>query len=241
MRELSRLTRRHPQWEPGRVALWQIAQVAGQESEAALRLTGFPGSAFERAQVESFQWMGQAEWRAFEPEVLRCAMDAVTTGTVIVECGVFHGHSIRVMADLTELPVHGFDSFEGLPEAWGHLPAGSYSTEGRLPDVPAGVTLHRGWFEDTLPRFVADHADATIALAHIDCDLYSSTRTALAALQPLFRPGSVLVFDDLLGYPDFRHHELRAFEEFAEEFGWKREPIAAALVGREAAFTLTRS
>lgn len=74
-----------------------------------------------------------------------------------------------------------------------------------------------------------------VRLAHVDCDLYSSTRTVLAGLADRFVPGSVLVFDDLLGYPGFEQHELRAFEEFVATTGTRYEIIAATLLGREVA------
>ena len=56
--------------------------------------------------------------------------------------------------------------------------------------MPRRVRLHRGLFEDTLPRFLADATGGggggaplpPLALANVDCDLYSSTATVLAAL-----------------------------------------------------------
>ena len=33
--------------------------------------------------------------------------------------------------------------------------AGRFSRGGKLPSVPANVTLHKGWIEDTLPPFAA--------------------------------------------------------------------------------------
>ena len=58
--------------------------------------------------------------------------------------------------------------------------------------MPPRVRLHRGLFEDTLPRFLADATGGggggggaplpPLALANVDCDLYSSTATVFAAL-----------------------------------------------------------
>lgn len=237
---LSRLARRAPDWPLARVALWQIGQLAGRAAEAELRLREFPADDFERAQVDSFHWLGgdRVTWKSFSPEVLCTAVDAITTGDLIVECGVFHGRSTRLIAARSDLPVHGFDSFEGLPEAWGQLPAGSYSTAGTMPQVPPSVTLHRGWFEDTLPSFAASLGPARLALLHVDCDLYSSTVTVLETLAEQLVPGSLIVFDDLLGFPDFRNHEFRAFEEYLARSGRRWTAAAGALVGREAAIRL---
>ena len=96
-----------------------------------------------------------------------------------VELGVGSGVSTRLIRSVArELgmdPVlHGFDSFQGLPEAWGDIaPAGTYRYEPpRLHDDH--VRLHRGWFTDTLPAFAAQCTEP-IGFVHVDCDLYSST------------------------------------------------------------------
>jgi len=74
--------------------------------------------------------------------------------------------------------------------------------------------LHVGAFEKTLPAaFPAVHRQ--VALAHFDCDLYESTRDALAAVAPVLQDGAMLLFDDWFHY---RGHpgkgESRAFSEF---------------------------
>ncbi|MEM9303363.1 MAG: class I SAM-dependent methyltransferase [Pseudomonadota bacterium] len=241
LRELTRAVRRHPGWAPSRIALWQVAQVAGRPDAASTRMPDFPQDPFERSHLEAMQWFGPAgRWVAYAPEVLAHAVDAIDAGDLIVECGVFHGRSIRCMAARSSLPIHGFDSFEGLPEDWGDYPAGSYSTDGIIPDVPEHVTLHRGWFENTLPGFAEAHAGRQLALLHVDCDLYSSTVTILESLAPMISDGTILVFDDLLGYPNYREDEFRALQEYLARTGQNWEPIAAALVGREAAIRIRR-
>jgi hypothetical protein len=156
-----------------------------------------------------------------------------------LECGVYFGRSLRQIAAATRGDVHGFDSFQGLPEAWSEAEgAGAYSTGGRMPTTPVNATLHEGWFEDTLPPFFASHP-GPVRLLHIDCDLYSSTRTVLESAAPRLITGSIVVFDDLLGYPGYRRHELRALEEFSREEGLQWEVIAAALLGREVAIRIT--
>lgn len=167
--------------------------------------------------------------------VLERAIESACIDGLVLEFGVYFGRSLGMIAASQPGTVHGFDSFQGLPEAWKATePAGSYSTGGRLPAVPGNVQLHVGWFEDTLPRFLQIHP-GPVRLLHIDCDLYSSTRTVLEGLQDRIVPGSVLVFDDLLGYPGFEEHELRAFEEFLAASGYGFEIVAAALLGREVA------
>ena len=100
------------------------------------------------------------------------------------------------------------------------------------------MRLHGGWFADTLPRYFAAHP-GPIRLLHVDCDLYSSTREVLAAANGRLVAGSVVVFDDLLGYPGYAQHELRAFEEWSQAHGVGWELIAACLLGREVAIRIT--
>ncbi|MDQ3510317.1 MAG: hypothetical protein M3414_01235 [Pseudomonadota bacterium] len=47
------------------------------------------------------------------------------------------------------------------------------------------------------------------------------------------------MFDDMLGYPGYEQHELRAFEEFAQARGLSWELLAATLLGREVAIRVT--
>jgi len=145
----------------------------------------------------------------------RLAIEHATIDGLFLELGVKSGGSIRGIARQTTRMVHGFDSFQGLPEDWAGtaLRRGKFSTGGRLPRVPANVTLHAGWFEHTLPVFVGE-ARGPIAFMHVDCDLYSSTRTALDVLGHWLVAGTVLVFDEYFNYPNWRQHEFRAFQEF---------------------------
>ncbi len=77
-----------------------------------------------------------------------------------------------------------------------------------------------------------------ISVLHIDCDLYSSTVTVLEALAPSIRRGSVLVFDDYWGFPGWREHEYRAFQEFIQARGLNYRYLAMSLMGREVAAVL---
>lgn len=139
---------------------------------------------------------------------------------LVCEFGVSGGKTLRFLARRHRGTVHGFDSFEGLPEDWVGWGAarGGFTRKGRTPRLPANVRLHVGWFNETLPGFLAQHA-GPLRFAHLDADLYSSTLTVLRALRPRLRPGSVLVFDEYLNYPGWRLHEHRALSEFMAESG----------------------
>jgi len=78
---------------------------------------------------------------------------------VCVELGVASGNSITLIANYlaNSQSIYGFDSFEGLPESWydgcNNYQVGAFSTGGMLPTVPSNVTLIKGWFNETLPKF----------------------------------------------------------------------------------------
>src|SRR5215467_450286 len=114
-------------------------------------------------------------------DLIEFALGASKVDGHYLEFGVFTGGTIRFIAKrIGGRVIHGFDSFEGLPEAWSGFTLGSrtFDLHGRLPRVPANVRLHRGLFEDSLPAWLAEHP-GPVAFIHVDCDLYSSTRTVL--------------------------------------------------------------
>ena len=135
-----------------------------------------------------------------------------------LEFGVYEGYTLRRWAKLLTNPassLHGFDSFEGLPEDWDELrPRGTFDVAGAIPqyDDPR-VSLHRGWFSDTLPRFALPPHQRLVI--HIDADLYSSTKLVLDTLREAIVPGTVIVFDEFCD----RLHEMKAFGEFMQATG----------------------
>ncbi len=169
--------------------------------------------------------------------LLRHAFDAAPDAGLVLEFGVRHGVSLRQIAGLTSAPVHGFDSFQGLPTAWGDEPEGVYSTEGALPHVPDNVILHAGLFEDTLADFLAAHP-GDIRFCNIDCDIYASTVTVLEGLAPRIQPGTILVFDEYLVNPTWRDDEHRAFQEAVARYGWTYSYIAFGIVTKQAAVVI---
>jgi hypothetical protein len=167
-------------------------------------------------------------------DLLSDAMKAVSVDGLICEFGVYRGQTINHIASLTHSTVHGFDSFEGLPEDWrGGFEKGTFLCE-RLPDVRPNVVLHKGLFHESLPPFLAACEDK-VAFLHIDCDLYSSTRVVLELLSDRIAAGTVIQFDEFLNFPGWQHGEYKAFSEFCtaehidvEYLGYVKrdEPIA---------------
>jgi Macrocin-O-methyltransferase (TylF) len=152
-------------------------------------------------------------------ELIISALSAVKVEGHYLEFGVFTGGTVRLIARrVGDRIVHGFDSFEGLPEAWSgfNLGKGAFDLHGRLPRVPKNVRLHRGWFEDSLPVWLEANPGAA-AFVHVDCDLYSAARTVLSLLADRIVPGTVIVFDEYFNFPNWEQHEYKAFQEFAAE------------------------
>lgn len=145
-----------------------------------------------------------------------------------LEFGVFEGASMRYWSDALKHPqsvLHGFDSFEGLPEDFdvnGPLPKGHFNVDGKLPQIDdPRVKFFKGWFEDVLPTYeMPEHEQLVVTM---DADLYSSTLYVLRFLRPWIKPGTYIYFDDL-SRPE---HEPRAFDEFMRESGLRFAPFSA--------------
>ncbi|MGZ8252782.1 MAG: class I SAM-dependent methyltransferase, partial [Methylophilaceae bacterium] len=158
---------------------------------------------------------------------------------LVLEFGVRFGTSIRVIANLVNQQVHGFDSFEGLPDEWHHEPKGSYTTKGVIPTVPTNVTLHIGWFEDTLPKFLSENS-GPVRLINVDCDIYSSTKTVLDLLAPRIVEGTVIVFDEYIGNEHWREDEFKAFQEAVLKNGWQYEYLCFSFFTKQVAVRITK-
>jgi O-methyltransferase len=109
-----------------------------------------------------------------------------------------HGHQARLWA---------FDSFQGLPEPREGKDEHPEWQQGKMAtnveefhaicaanEIPRDVyDLVPGFYEDTLPE---QEQPTNIALAYLDCDLYSSTKAVLDFLRPRLKHGMIVAFDD---------------------------------------------
>jgi hypothetical protein len=132
-----------------------------------------------------------------------------------LEFGVASGHSMRYWSRELRHPdaiLHGFDSFEGLPEDYGPWTKGQFSADGRIPQMTdSRVQFFKGWFQEVLPNYCLPSRDTLFI--NMDADLYSSTIYVLRHLRPHIKPGTFIYFDE------FNHldQEPRAFDEFMDE------------------------
>ncbi|HYE00834.1 MAG TPA: class I SAM-dependent methyltransferase [Alphaproteobacteria bacterium] len=205
--------------------LYAYALLAGREAEAAAlhaeRLAPHPKRRALADGVAALRPHLAAGCRihGVSAALLREALAEAEGPGLVLEFGVRRGASIAALAQAEpETEIHGFDSFEGLPEGWFTAPQGLLTTGKSLPAVPPNVTLHPGWFDDTLPAFLAAHP-GPVRFVNIDSDIYASARTALTLLAPRIRPGTMLVFDEMIGNRSWREDEYRAFQEFVAAEG----------------------
>lgn len=169
------------------------------------------------------------------------AMDAVGVQGLWLEFGVADCGSLNWMAERRPAETfHGFDSFEGLPEAWVCNPVGSFSRDGAVPLSRENVVLHPGWFNDTVPAFFAENSEP-IAFAHMDADLYSSTRTVFDACWDRLQPGTIIVFDEYFNYPGWEEHEFKAWQEIVTAHGIGYEYLGFVACGEQVAVRITHA
>ena len=157
-----------------------------------------------------------------------------------MEFGVMGGRSLRVIAPLTKNTVYGFDSFVGLPEDWVKgrskiINKGKMSQHDQLPDCPPNVEFVKGWFEDSLPKFVREHPEPA-AFVHIDSDLYSSAKTIFEHIK--FQVGTVIIFDEYFNYPYWKEHEYKAFHEYLAVHPFSAKCLAYFPGDKQAVFIL---
>jgi hypothetical protein len=158
-------------------------------------------------------------WGVFDAVIPRVQDKKV----LYLEFGVFEGETTRYWSERLRHPksrLHGFDSFEGLPEDWGPHGKGHFDVKGALPKIDdPRVKFFKGWFNETLPTYTVPQHEVLVLI--LDADLYSSTKCVLTHLRDHIKPGDFVYFDEL----NEVDHEPRAFDEFRQETGLKFKPV----------------
>lgn len=171
-----------------------------------------------------------------DAEAIRFASDSVIIDGAFLEMGTRIGKTLSFIGMLNpKKQVYGFDSFNGFSEDWNsgfqYMPSGIVAKdalalddnygfkEGKfIPPMPKNVVIFKGYFCEVLPQFKQQILKGDpIAFLHIDCDTYSSTRDVFSALKENIVSGTVILFDELYNYPNFREHEWKALQELQVE------------------------
>jgi hypothetical protein len=121
---------------------------------------------------------------------------------------------------------YGFDTFQGLPEAWGPNKKGAFSTNGIIPEIDdERKSFYPGLFQDTLTGFLPSLNKSRKNIILLDADLYSSTLFGLTTMATYLKKDDILIFDEFLA----PQHEFLAYHNFCEAFPQiKLEVFAAA-------------
>lgn len=165
---------------------------------------------------------------------------SLLTSGLVLEFGVATGRTINHWARcLPQKIIHGFDSFDGLPENWNwRMRKGHFRQP--LPGVRGNVELVVGWFDQTLDDFLKKHFSQHVAFLHLDCDLYNSASLVLDKLAPRLRPGTVVVFDEYFNFPGWQQDEYRAWQEIVSKHGIEYEYIGFVARHQQVAVRITK-
>lgn len=159
----------------------------------------------------------------------------------LLEFGVAGGDSLRWWSNrLADRSVRfvGFDSFDGLPEAWGTKSEGAFDQGGQPPPIyDDRVQFQVGLFQDTLGPFLESYKRASRMVVHLDADLHSSTLYVLSSLASVLESGDVLVFDEL-GSIAAADHEFRAAHDFFTAYNRPFQVLGTASSHKEVALQL---
>ena len=148
------------------------------------------------------------------------------------EFGVWRGEAFKYLIK-TFKKGFGFDSFEGIPEDWDDMKAGSYTSHGIIPKIK-GSEFIVGRFENTLPVFFSEPRP-TASIINFDADLYSSTICALNAASSVIDKRTILIFDEFLINPNWENDECKALEEFCVQNNYKYEVLAVSFFSKQVA------
>ena len=150
--------------------------------------------------------------------LLGYCLDQIKFEDIIAEFGIGWGQSTNYLAHkIHPRKLYAFDSFEGIPEKWWNHSVGAFKVPREKLKLLDNVVVYEGLFSDTIPEFMRD-TKGTLSLVNIDCDVYSSTVNVLEGIHEKIIPGTILYFDELKGYPDYKQHEYKALEEYISKY-----------------------
>jgi O-methyltransferase len=163
-------------------------------------------------------------------------------GITYLEFGVWKGETLAAWTKINTNEAtrfYGFDSFEGLPEDWGHAfgttPKGHFGLNGAVPTVEdKRVTFIKGWFQHTLRKFLAETKLTHPIVLHNDSDLHSSTQYTLSTLDPFLEAGDIIIFDEY----EAAAHEYLAWQQYQHAFMREGKCIAMSDRWTQAAFVM---
>ncbi len=152
-------------------------------------------------------------------------LENIKVDDIILEFGVYKGESINFFSKIllknnVNNIIYGFDSFEGLSNDWvGNVdhPKKIFDMKRKLPRINSNIELIQGRVEKTLDDFLT-RKKGNIIFVHLDLDLYLPTKFVLEKIKKRLSQDSILLFDQMYGYPGWEGHEYKALiEVFSKE------------------------
>ena len=165
-------------------------------------------------------------WAVFDK-----AIQLVDPSRTFYEFGVWMGDSFKYIVPNFAKGI-GFDSFQGLPEDWGVVPKGAYSSRGRVPDIENSEFIV-GEFASTLSEYFSEERKVA-GLINFDADLYSSTISALSNARQVIDKKTILVFDEFIVNNHWEQDEFKALNEFCHDNDCSYEVLAVSLFTKQA-------
>lgn len=152
--------------------------------------------------------------------IIKSAIELSEKNDYFLEFGVFKARTINQFAKNLKIKnkeIYGFDSFKGLSHDWygslrSHTVLKGVFKLNKLPKVDNNVNLIKGLVEETLVPFLREN-NPQIIFVHIDLDIYGPTKYVLQNIKKYCKKGTIILFDELYGYPGWKEHEFRALNE----------------------------
>ena len=163
--------------------------------------------------------------------------DLINKNGTWIEFGVWKGQTLDLISMYTKKDIYGFDSFVGftdhLEDTW-NISNHNYSLNGNIPklvkrldkferknigvkvEFNKNVKFIKGFFDKSIPNFISEKKDLNIDFLHIDCDIYKSTKIILNNLTKYINNNCIIVFDELINYPNYVNGEIKALYEWIE-------------------------
>lgn len=145
-----------------------------------------------------------------------------------LELGVYKGKSINFFSKFLQknnLKIYGFDSFEGLEENWTgthHLKNIAFNLKGNIPKTYSNVEIIKGKIQDTLEDFCKKKLiKSKINFIHFDFDTFTPTDFSLKVLKKYLKKNTIILFDEIYGFPNWRDHEYKALINNLDENEYK--------------------
>lgn len=147
-----------------------------------------------------------------------------------IEFGVASGDSTLAIARLQNfkhcVEWNGFDTFYGLPEPWGDLPKGAFSTNGQPPKIKGDkFRWHIGDVAQTITDLDSELFRERKIFIIFDLDLYEPSRIAWNKVATFLKPGDVIYFDEA-----YEADEGRLIREIQEQREIELIPIGFTIM-----------